>query len=200
MKNLPSFDLLVDSFSKLPGVGRKSAERMASAVLDMAQEDAEQFSKAIVDAKNRIHPCPNCGLFTENETCSYCDDEHRDHGLCIVVAKAKDADAFERIGAMNCVYHVLGGLLNPAKGIGPEDLSIDRLIERIQKEGIHEIVLAMNPTIEGETTSLFLAHTLANVAPDVQVTRLGYGLPMGASLDYADAMTLQKALEGRKSL
>ena len=200
MKNLPSFDLLVDSFSKLPGVGRKSAERMASAVLDMAQEDAEQFSKAIVDAKNRIHPCPNCGLFTENETCAYCDDEHRDHGLCIVVAKAKDADAFERIGAMNCVYHVLGGLLNPAKGIGPEDLSIDRLIERIQKEGIHEIVLAMNPTIEGETTSLFLAHTLANVAPDVQVTRLGYGLPMGASLDYADAMTLQKALEGRKSL
>ena len=200
MKNLPSFDLLVDSFSKLPGVGRKSAERMASAVLDMAQEDAEQFSKAIVDAKNRIHPCPNCGLFTENETCSYCDDEHRDHGLCIVVAKAKDADAFERIGAMNCVYHVLGGLLNPAKGIGPEDLSIDHLIERIQKEGIHEIVLAMNPTIEGETTSLFLAHTLANVAPDVQVTRLGYGLPMGASLDYADAMTLQKALEGRKSL
>ena len=200
MKDLPSFELLVDSFAKLPGVGRKSAERMASAVLDMPQEDAEQFSKSLIDAKNRIHPCPNCGLFTEKDTCFYCADESRDHSLCIVVARPKDADAFEKIGALNCVYHVLGGLLNPAKGFGPEDLAIDHLVERIQNEGIKEIVLAMNPTIEGETTSLFLAHALATVTPEVKITRLGYGLPMGASLDYADALTLQKALEGRKSL
>ena len=200
MKSLPSFELLVDSFAKLPGVGRKSAERMAASVLDMDEEDVKSFSSAIIDAKKRIHPCPNCGLFTEEARCDVCEDERRDHGLCIVIAKAKDAEAFEKIGAMNCVYPVLGGLLSPSKGIDPEHLHIDSLIRRIDQEGIKEIVLALNPTIEGETTSLFLAHLLGQQKPEVTVTRLGYGLPMGASLDYADALTLQKALEGRRNL
>ena len=200
MDGLPSFELLVDSFAKLPGIGRKSAERMASAVLDMDQEDAKTFADSIITAKNRIHSCPNCGLFTENEVCSICANPNRNHHLCIVIAKPKDADGFERIGSIDCTYHVLGGLLSPSKGIDPENLRIDALMERIDKENIEEIVLALNPTIEGETTSLFLAHLLNQNKPNVKITRLGYGLPMGASLDYADALTLQKALEGRKNL
>ena len=200
MNELPSFELLVDSFAKLPGVGRKSAERMAAAVLEMDEADAKTFAESIELAKNRIHPCPNCGLFTEKELCSTCANPNRNHRLCIVIAKAKDATGFEKIGSVDCVYHVLGGLLSPAKGIDPENLRIDALLERIDKEGIEEIVLALNPTIEGETTSLFLAHVLGQSKPNVKISRLGYGLPMGASLDYADALTLQKALEGRKNL
>ncbi len=200
MANLPSFESLVDSFAKLPGIGRKSAERMASAVLEMDEVDAKAFSEAIQNAKNNIHPCPNCGLFTENDLCFACSDPNRNHKLCIVVAKAKDADSFERIGTLNCVYHVLGGLLSPSKGIDPENLTIDALMKRIDEEGIEEVVLALNPTIEGETTALFLGHLLNENKPNVKTTRLGYGLPMGASLDYADALTLSKALEGRKSL
>lgn len=200
MNQLPSFELLVDSFAKLPGIGRKSAERMASAVLEMDAEDAKAFSESIVLAKNRIHSCPNCGLFTEKEVCEICSNPERNHKLCIVVARPKDANSFEKIGSLDCTYHVLGGLLSPTKGIDPENLRIDALFERIEQEGIEEIVLALNPNIEGETTSLFLAHLLGEKAPGVKITRLGYGLPMGASLDYADALTLQKALEGRKIL
>lgn len=200
MDHLPSFEALVDSFAKLPGVGRKSAERMASAVLDMDEVDATAFSEAIANAKNRIHACPNCGLFTENDRCYACSDPNRNHGLCIVIAKPKDAASFEKISTVNCVYHVLGGLLSPTKGVDPEDLRIDELLDRIDKEEIEEVILALNPTIEGETTSLFVAKILGQKKPNIKVTRLGYGLPMGASLDYADALTLAKALEGRKSL
>lgn len=198
MKELPSFQALVDSFSKLPGIGKKSAERMAYAVLEMRQEDASAFAEAIVSAKSKIHKCPRCGLYAEGELCEVCSDPNRNHSTCIVVSYPKDALAFEKLNDFHGVYHVLGGVIAPSKGLGPEDLQIDGLLSRIQDEGIREIILATNPTIEGETTALFLAKYLEKTG--VSVTRLAYGLPMGASLDYADSLTLSKALEGRKKL
>ena len=196
MKDLPTYQALVDSFSKLPGVGAKSAQRMAYSVLEMEEEDALEFSKAIYDAKSKIHKCPRCGLYAEGELCDVCSDETRDHKTCVVISMAKDAAPFEKMGYRG-VFHVLGGSLSPVKGIGAGDLSIDPLIERVEKEGLEEVILATNPTLEGETTALFIAKLLEG---KVRVSRLGYGLPMGASLEYADALTLQKALEGRKKL
>lgn len=198
MKELPSYLALVDSFSKLPGIGKKSAERMAYAVMEMRKEDAEQFSKAIKDVASNIHKCPNCGLYAEDELCEVCSDKDRDHSVCIVVSYPKDALPFEKLKEYRGVYHVLNGVISPSKGIGPEDLEIDSLLKRIKEEGMKEIILAMNPNIEGETTSLFLAKYLEREG--VSTTRLAYGLPMGASLDYADSLTLAKALEGRRKI
>lgn len=198
MKELPSFQALVDSFSKLPGIGKKSAERMAYSVLEMKREDALAFAEAITATKSKIHKCPRCGLYAENELCEVCSDPNRSHKTCIVVSYPKDALAFERLNDFHGIYHVLGGVIAPSKGLGPEDLDIDHLLSRIQEEGILEIIIATNPTIEGETTALFLARYLEKTG--VKVTRLAYGLPMGASLDYADSLTLSKALEGRKKL
>ncbi len=198
MKEMPTYNALVDSFSKLPGVGSKSAERFAYSVLEMNEEDALEFAKAIEGAKRRIHRCPRCGLYAEAELCDVCSDATRNKETCIVISYPKDALAFERLNDFKGVYHVLGGVLSPSKGVGVNELNIDSLLRRIEEEGIKEIVIATNPTLEGETTALFLAKVLEG--KPVTVTRLGYGLPMGASLDYADALTLQKALEGRKKL
>lgn len=197
MKELPTYQALVDSFAKLPGVGVKSAQRMAFSVLEMKESDAEEFSKAIERAKTSVHKCPKCGLYMEGDHCDCCDDPSRNHRVCIVVSLSKDALAFENLN-FNGVYHVLGGLLSPSKGIGKGDIAIDALLTRIQSEGIEEVILATNPNLDGETTALYIAKLLEN--EPVKVTRLGYGLPMGASLEYADALTLQKALEGRKTL
>jgi recombination protein RecR len=198
MKELPSIAALVDSFSKLPGVGVKSAERLAYAVLAMREEDVEQFSKALTDVKGRVHPCPICGLFTEGTKCEVCSDPSRDETTIVVVNQAKDALAIEKMNSYHGLYHVLGGSINASKGIGAEDLAIDPLIKRIRDGHIKEVILATNPTIDGETTALFIAKLLEK--EKVEVTRLGYGLPMGSSLDYADSLTLTKAFEGRKKI
>jgi recombination protein RecR len=198
MKELPTYLALVDSFSKLPGIGVKSAERMAYAVLEMKEPDALEFSEAIANAKRLVHKCPNCGLYAEEDLCDVCKDPERDHSICIVVSYPKDALAFEKLHDFHGVYHVLGGVIAPLKGVGAEDLNLDKLIERIPVEGIKEVIVATNPTLDGETTALFVARLLQDKG--VSVTRLGYGLPMGASLDYADSLTLSKALEGRKKI
>ena len=198
MKELASFTALVDSFSKLPGIGTKTAERLAYAVMDMAEEDVQQFSTALNDVKKKIHACPVCGLYAEHDLCEVCADPQRDHSICIVLSYPKDVLAFERLEAYKGIYHVLGGVISPSKGILAEHLAIDALLKRIDEEGIKEIIIGTNPTMEGEMTALFLSKLLKE--KNVSVTRLAYGLPMGASLDYADALTLSKALEGRKSL
>lgn len=198
MKELPSFAALVDSFSKLPGVGAKSAERMAYSILEMREEDALEFSSAIESAKKFIHKCPKCGLFAEGSTCEICDDASREHSTMIVVSYPKDALSFEKMNSYNGLYHVLGGVISPSKGMGGSELSIDSLLSRIDALGVKEVILATSPTLEGETTALYLAKILKD--KDVEVSRLAYGLPMGSSLDYADAITLSKALEGRKKL
>ena len=198
MKELPTYAALVDSFKKLPGIGTRSAERMASSVLEMRKEDALEFAKAIENAKTKVHKCPICGLYTEEETCEVCRDSARNHDICLVVVNPKDAASFEAVSQFRGVYHVLGGLLSPAKGIGPEALNIETLKSRIKDENIRELIVATSPTLEGETTALFLAKILEPM--DVKVSRLGYGLPAGSSLEYADPITLSRALEGRKAL
>lgn len=198
MKELPTYQSLVDSFAKLPGIGNKTAERLAFSILEMEAEDANQFATAIENAKAKVHPCPICGLYTEEESCDVCHDPTRDHSTCIVVAKAKDALSFEKLNDYHGVYHVLGGLLSPSKGIGEGELKIDRLLSRAKAEGFKEIIIATNPTLEGETTALYLARLLQKEG--IEASRLAYGLPVGANLDYADALTLQRALKGRKKL
>lgn len=198
MKELESFNRVVDSFRKLPSVGQKSAERMAYAILEMKEEDVMEFIDSMQNLKKRIHPCPICGIYTEDDACEICKDPSRDHHTLIVVSYEKDVSAFERIENQHVVYHVLNGALSAMQGVGMTDLRIDSLLERITKEDIHEVILATNPTIEGETTALFLAKLLESYP--VKVTRLAYGLPMGGHLDYADALTLGKALEGRTKL
>ena len=198
MKELSTLIALTDSFAKLPGVGVKSAERMAYAVLEMKEADAEEFANAILNAKRLVHRCPNCGLYAEGPLCDICGDPHRDHSTCVVISYPKDALAFEKINDFHGVFHVLVGTIAPSKGMNADSLQIDRLLKRVDEEGIKEVILATNPTLEGETTALFVAKVLES--KNIKVSRLAYGLPMGASLDYADSLTLEKALEGRKKL
>lgn len=198
MKELTSIQNLIDSFSKLPGVGVKSAERMAYAVLNFEEDDRRAFADAIATLSSKIHKCPECGLYTENdELCDICLDEERDHKVICVVSEIKDAYAIEKMNTFKGVYHILGGSINLAKGILAENLSIASLIRRIEENEVQEVILATSSTIEGETTSLYIAKLLEGKA---NVTRIGYGLPMGSSLDYADPLTLSKAFEGRKKI
>ena len=198
MKELRSLTELIESFSKLPGIGVKSAERMAYAVLRMKQEDRDDFVKAIKDVSSNIHPCPICGLYTEDEKGEICANPARNHKTICVVSDTKDALAIEKMNSFDGVFHVLGGVVSPSRGIGPDDLNIKELLARVKESEATEVIIATNPTIDGETTALFIAKVLDGVVPNV--TRLGYGLPMGSSLDYADALTLSKAFEGRKKI
>jgi recombination protein RecR len=198
MEELKSLTRLQESLAKLPSVGKKSAERMAFAMLDMDDDDLLEFSEAIRDLKNKIHHCPICGNITEQEECEICRDESRDRTTLMVVSSPKDIMAFESADGFNGVYHVLGGTISLTKGKGVDDLNIPSLLERVDKGEIKEIILATNPTVDGETTALYLAKLLQS--KDVNVTRLAYGLPMGGNLDYADALTLAKAIEGRRKI
>ena len=198
MKELKSVAKLVDSFAKLPGVGHKSAEKMAYSVLEMQDEDVEMFSDALKELKRNVHHCPICGNYTEDDVCEICQDENRDKTKIIVVSYPKDVASFERLGVYNGRYHVLGGVLSAVNGVGINDLNIVDLEKRIKEDKVQEIIIATNPTTEGETTALYLAKILEN--KNVNVTRLAYGLPMGGHLEYADSLTLSKALEGRKKI
>jgi recombination protein RecR len=198
MEKLKSLELLVDYLKRLPSVGTKSAERMAYAILNMDEEIVEGFAKALVDTKAKVHACPVCGLFTENDICDVCTDPERNSETLIVVSSAKDIQGFDKIDDFKGRYHVLGGLLSATSNVNPEDLRIQELITRIQKEEIKEIIIATNPTIEGEITALYLAKQLQN--QPVKVSRIAYGLPMGGQVDYIDSLTLYKALENRREI
>lgn len=198
MKDLKAVEKLADSFSLFPSIGSKTAERMAYALLDMKEEDVKDLIKNIEEVKEKIHPCPICGILTEEDVCSICSSSERNHEHCIVVAQSKDILPFEKISSYNGVYHVLGGLINPSKNIAPESLKIEELANRIDKEGIKEIIIATNATPEGEITALYLSKILSN--KNVNITRLAYGIPIGASFDYIDTLTLDKALKGRTKL
>ncbi|HPV69438.1 MAG TPA: recombination mediator RecR [Bacilli bacterium] len=198
MKDLKSLTRLIDSFGKLPSVGRKSAERMALAILEMEEEDVKEFSLALEGIKHSIRPCPICGLYTEDEKCEICSDAEREEKTLIVVSSYRDVYAFEKLNTFRGRYHILGGVLSAVAGVGIEDLNIDSLLSRIEDNKVEEIILATNPTIEGETTALFIAKLLEGKG--VEISRLAYGLPMGGHVDYADSLTLNKALEGRRKI
>ena len=198
MKELKSISKLIDSFQRLPGIGHKTAEKMAYQVLEMKPENVEYFADALKEVKSRIHHCPICGAYTENDVCDVCANELRDKTKIMVVSYAKDVIAFEKIGVFDGVYHVLNGALSSINGVTINDLNINSLFERIKEQKVVEIILATNPNTEGETTALYLAHILAETG--VKVTRIAYGLPLGGHLEYADALTLTKALEGRNKI
>ena len=198
MEKLKALVRLQESLSKLPSVGKKSAERMAFAMLEMEDDDLEEFAEAIKELKTKIHPCPICGNITEDDKCYICKDESRDQTTLMVVSSPKDVIAFENAEGYHGLYHVLGGTISLTKGKGIEDLNIASLMTRVDEGSIKEIIIATNPTVDGETTALYLAKLLEN--RNVNVTRLAYGLPMGGNLDYADALTLAKAIEGRRKI
>ena len=198
MKDLKSINILIDAFARLPGVGHKSAEKMAYSVLDMDEETVDIFCDALKDVKQKIHHCPICGTFTEDDICEICSDSSRDKSKIVVVSYPKDVNAFEKLGTYKGQYHVLGGVLSAVNGVGVEDLNIESLIKRIKEDKVQEIIIATNPTTEGETTALYLAKILEDL--NINISRLAYGLPMGGHLEYADSLTLSKALEGRKKI
>ena len=189
---------LQESLAKLPSIGKKSAERMAFAMLEMDDEDLNEFADAIKELKTKIHQCPICGNITEDDECYICKDDSRDKDTVLVVSSPKDVIAFENAEGYHGLYHVLGGTISISKGKGIEDLNIASLLKRVENDNIKEIIIATNPTVDGETTALYLAKLLENKG--VNVTRLAYGLPMGGNLDYADALTLAKAIEGRRKI
>ena len=189
---------LIDKFKKLPGVGGKTAVRLAFAVLSMSDENAKEFSDAILGAKRDIHSCEVCGNISMDSLCPICKDPERNNGIICVVEDARDVMSFERIREFQGKYHVLGGVLSPINGIGPEQLKIKQLIERLEIEDIKEVIIATNPTVEGEATAMYLAKILNKA--DITVSRLAYGVPVGADLEYADEVTLNRALEGRRSM
>lgn len=198
MEKLKSLEILQEQLSKLPGVGKKSAERMAYSLLDFDQEDLDDIATAIKSLKEKIHVCPICGMITDIDGCYICDDSSRDQSTLMIVSYPKDVISMENSGAFNGLYHVLNGEINLAKGKTVESLNLDSLYKRFESGTIKEVILATNPTLDGETTSLFLSKLLAK--QNVEITRLAYGLQMGGNLDYVDPLTLSKALEGRRKL
>ncbi len=189
---------LINEFSKLPTIGPKTAARLVFYLLNRPRNEAQALSEAILAVKDHVRFCTICYSLTEREPCDLCTDERRDATMICVVAEAKDIYAIERTGAYKGRYHVLGGLISPMDGIGPAQLRVKELIDRIGTESPHEIILATNPNAEGEATALYLSRLITPIG--VSVTRLAYGLPIGGDLDYADEMTLAKALEGRRAL
>ena len=189
---------LAEQFASLPGIGMKTAWRLAFYVLTMSKEDATEFANSILEAHEKIKKCEICQNFTEKPVCDICSDVTRDHTTICVVETPKDVIAFERARGFHGVYHVLHGLISPMDGIGPEQLCIKQLLQRIQDTEVHEVIMATNPTIEGEATAMYLSKLLKPL--DVTVTRLAYGIPVGGELEYADDMTLSKALENRNEI
>ena len=186
-----------EQFAKLPGIGMKTAQRLAYHVLNMPLEEVEEFSETILSARKSVRCCKICQNFTENELCGVCDDPRRDSKTICVVEAPKDVSAFERTGGYNGVYHVLHGLLSPMENIGPNDIRIKELLSRLSGD-VDEVIMATNPTVEGEATAAYISRLIKPLG--IKVTRLAYGLPAGSALEYADDVTLQRALENRNEL
>lgn len=189
---------LVGEFEKLPGIGPKSAQRLAFYVLRLSNEEAQTLSDAITDVKAKIGYCKTCYNFTDQEVCDICRDSRRSEGNICVVAEPRDLIAIEKTGEFHGKYHVLGGVLAPMEGIGPDQLKLRELLGRLQNNPVEEIVLAMNPTVEGDATAMYLAKLLKTLG--IRVTRIAHGMPVGGDLDYADQATLIQAFEGRREM
>ena len=199
MRTFPAaLERLSEQFARLPGIGSKTAQRLAFQVLSMPQEQAQEFADAILDAKRSIHTCPVCQNLTDEEMCPICADETRDHSTICVVAEPRDVIAMERSREYTGVYHVLHGVISPLNHVGPDDIRIRELLARLQDGSVQEVIMATNPDTEGEATAMYLARLLRPFG--VKVTRLAYGIPVGGHLEFADDATLMRALEGRREI
>ena len=189
---------LINYYKKLPGIGDKSAERMALATLEISKSDIDNFAKALVNSKLNLKNCKICGHITDNEICHICENKNRNHNLICVIEDYKSVFYFEKVGNYKGVYHVLNGLISPMDGIGPEDINISSLIKRVESLENPELILALKSSIEGETTTLYIKKIFEE--KKVTISRLSYGIPIGAEIDYLDVITLDKALEDRKKI
>lgn len=189
---------LADSFARLPGIGGKTAQRLAFHVLGLPQEEAQAFADAILEAKRTVHACPVCQNLTDREICPICDDGMRDQSLICVVAEPKDVIAMERSREFSGVYHVLHGVISPLNNVTQNDIRIRELLQRVAAGNVQEVIMATNPDTEGEATAMYISRLLRPM--EVKVTRLAYGVPVGSQLEYADEVTLSRALEGRQEI
>lgn len=196
--NIASLSRLAEYFGKMPGIGKKTAYRLAYSVIRMPNNQAEEFAAAILEARKSISYCKKCCNFTDKEICSICEDQNRDKTVICVVEDPKDVEAFERTKEFTSLYHVLHGAISPLNGIGPDQLCIKELLSRVSDGSVCEVIMASNPTVEGEATSMYISKLLKPFG--VKVTRLAYGVPVGASLEYADEVTLTRALQGRSEI
>lgn len=193
-----SINKVVDSFKLLPGIGEKTAERLTFYMLDMSFEQIELFADNLKNMKNKIHRCPICNNYTENDICIICCDKNRDEDVLCIVEDPKNIYLFEKTAIYKGHYHVISGLISPLDGINPEDIGIEKLINRIQQNNYKEIIIAVKPSIEGETTSLYIKKILEDM--NIKISRLASGLPIGAEMEYIDPMTLERALIDRKTI
>ncbi|MBQ2676681.1 MAG: recombination protein RecR [Clostridia bacterium] len=196
--NVPPLQVLIDKFAALPGIGQKSAQRLAFYLLNQPKEDIQAFADAMLGAKEKIHYCSVCQTLTDADTCNICAGNQRDKNTICVVETPQDVMAFERTKEYNGTYHVLHGLISPIDGIGPDQLKIKELLVRVAEKPIEEVIMATNPTVEGEATAMYVSRLLKPFG--IKVTRLAYGIPVGGSLEYSDEVTLLRALEGRSEL
>lgn len=196
--SIPILEQLIDEFRKMPSVGTKSAERMAFYVLGLTDEETRSLANAIVGAHEKIHQCSICRNLTEEEVCPICQNDARDKTTICVVENPRDVIAFERTHEYRGLYHVLHGAISPMNSVGPDELTIKELLARLQDDAVNEVIMATNPTVEGEATAMYIGRLLKPMG--IKVTRLAYGVPVGADLEYADEVTLTRALEGRSLL
>lgn len=189
---------LTEHFERLPGIGKKTAQKLAYSVLKMPKETVNSFAKSMLEAQEKVHYCAKCYSFTDKELCSICSDTTRDESIICVVEDTKDLEAIENTCEFKGIYHVLDGVISPLNGIGPEEIRVAELIERLKSSKVKEVIMATNPTVEGEATSMYISKLIRN--PEIKVTRLAYGVPVGASLEYADEVTLSRALIGRNEI
>lgn len=188
---------LTNSFERLPGIGPKSANRLAFYLMNAPRSFGEDMAKNLLRVKDEVKVCRQCFGVSENDLCEICSDERRNKNMICVVERAIDVVALEKVGGYKGVYHVLGGVINPLDHVGPEDLKIEELLDRVQSGNVEEIILAMNPTMEGEATALYIKK---KVGDHIKITRIGSGLPIGADLEFADQITLSRAMDGRREL
>lgn len=193
-----SLNNLIESYKRLPGVGEKTAERLALATLDFKKEELDFFAKAVIDVKNKIRRCTNCFNISETEICDICSDKRRDTKSICVVEDIKSVILFEKNALFDGQYHVLNGLISPINGVEPKDINIDFLLNRIKRDEIKELIIAVKPSLEGETTAMYITKKLENTG--VLVTKIAHGIPMGADMEYIDAVTLEKALFERTKI
>lgn len=193
-----SLENLIESFKYLPGIGEKTAERLAFAIMDMSEEKIEMFTNSIQDVQSKVHHCPVCDSLTDLEKCSICTDSNRDDSVLCVVEDPKSVFLFEKLGMFKGKYHVLKGLISPKDGINPEDISLEKLVDRIKNGNYQEIILAFRPSIEGETTALYIKRILGDL--NINITKIASGIPIGADMEYIDAITLERALLDRKNV